>query len=124
MNVSMMVIVAMFSQLPLVIGIAVGVCKKAERRLAVYASLVTLFIQLAACFLLREYLVSEPILFFPALMFPQIFVVFQMETAKELQSQYRFFRAFHPSFTVMLTAFIYTVPWWFAMSQLTERFIQ
>jgi hypothetical protein len=112
MNPSYMVISQMVLVTPLVIWITTGLCRKEEKRLARWASLVTLLIQCIACFILRKHFVADPFSFSLAFIFCQTFIHFQLQTAGGLRESFHCLRVLSPVISVMLSAFLYTVLWW------------
>lgn len=114
MNSNIILITGVSLLMILATWIAICVCKKHDRLLAVYASLVTSSLQLIVFFIFRKAFVAEPFLFSIPLMYAQSFIIFQVRTIRGLQAHYPFLRDNHPLFSVALSALLYTVPWWFA----------
>lgn len=112
MNPAYMVISQMVLVTPLLIWITTGLCRKEEKRLARWASLVTLLIQCIACFILRKHFVADPFSFSLAFIFCQTFIHFQLQTARGLRESFHCLRVLSPVVSVMLSAFLYTVLWW------------
>jgi len=112
MNPVYMVISQMVLVSPLVIWITTGLCRKEEKRLARWASLVTLLIQCIACFILRKHFVADPFSFCLAFIFCQTFIHFQLHTAECFRESFHYLRELPPVISVILSTLLYTVMWW------------
>lgn len=122
MNTGYIVIVETVLLIPLAVWGVVRMCRKEDAKLAVFASLVTLFIQCVASFIFREHITAEPILFFMAFMHCQALVIFQMETVKRLRLHFLFFRTQPVVISVAINSLAYTIPWWLLTGCLLKRF--
>jgi|GEM_PF-5822605 len=121
MNPGIILITELILLMPLEIWIAVRMCNKEDQRLAFYASLVTLILQLCASILLRRDFTADPVLFALALMFCQAFIIFQMRLLRGMQERCPYLCTKHPVFSVILSALLYTVPWWLVVGWALKR---
>lgn len=104
------------------IWVVANMVREEDRLLSIHASLITLAIQSIPCFLFRNHIVAEPVIFLMAYMICQALVIFQMQTVKRLRSHVPFLRARPLIITVVINSLTYTISLWFLASCMFLRF--
>lgn len=122
MNVSYLIIAETLLLTPLPVWLVAGMVREEDRRLSIHASLITLATQSIPCFLFRNHIVAEPVIFLMAYVICQALVIFQMQTVKRLRSHVPFLRVRPLIITVVINSLTYTIPLWFLAGCMFVRF--
>lgn len=122
MNVSYLIIAETLLLTPLPVWLVAGMVREEDRRLSIQASLITLATQSIPCFLFRNHILAEPVIFLMAYVICQALVIFQMQTVKRLRSHVPFLRVRPLIITVVINSLTYTIPLWFLAGCMFVRF--
>mgnify|MGYP004701882371 FL=1 len=97
---------------PLQVWLIARMVREEDRRLSIYASVITFLIQCVAIAILWKDITAEPVLFMLSYMFCQTQVIFQMNTVRGWGPKDVSRRPQPALFSVVKNSLVYVVPWW------------